>query len=117
VLSECYGCSQTLRRLGFPSDNIYIQFGVYAADGPFAGRKTVAVCLRWDDKEFNYYTGPVRDDEKFAVKWSNFLERANRGFVSKARLQAMLFQSFAYNHKQELIAALQKKGINPPSVA
>lgn len=116
VLSECYGASQTLRRLGFVSDDIYIQFGVLAADGPFAGQKCVAVCLRFQDKEFNYHVAPVKDDEAFAAKWEAFIDKANRGQVSEERLKDMVFQSFCYNNQPKLLLILKAKGIVPPTV-
>ncbi len=113
VLNELYGAMQTFRGLGFPAADLYIAFGVLAVDGPFQGRKCVGVTLMWRDKRFNCHVAPVKNDRKFARKWTRFAEAANEG-IDKERLERIYMASFTRQNASELIMRLHAKGITPP---
>jgi hypothetical protein len=113
IINELYGAMQTFRGLGFPSDNLYLGFGILATDGPYEGRKCVGVSLLWRDKRFNCHVAPVKNDKKFARKWVKFSEAANTG-VYTGRLERIYMESFARRNAVALIMALDAKGITPP---
>lgn len=114
VIAELYGAMQTFRMLGFPSDNLYLAFGIVAIMGPYTGKKCMGVVLRWQEKQFAYHIAPVKDDRAFATRWLRFAEAANAAPADSQQLQDLIHESYCYQHRAELIAALANKDILPP---
>lgn len=114
LLAELYGSMQTFRGLGFPSDNLFVAFGIVATDGPYAGKKCMGVVLRWKDKEFAYYIAPVKNPKKFGARWVKFATEANEGPADNPELQRMVATSYCRQNVTSLILALHDKGIPPP---
>jgi hypothetical protein len=112
VLEELYGAMQTFRILGFPSDNLYLAFNLIAGMGPYLGQRCMGVTLRWEDLEFSYHIAPVADDRAFADKWLKFADDANKS--QDPELLALVLNSYCFQNKTQLLAALLNKGISPP---
>ena len=114
VLEELYGSMQVFRLLGFPSDNLYVQFGILETQGVFTGRKCVGITLRWQGKEFHYSVAPVKNDKKFAEKWVAFATAAEEAPPDDPRLRAIREQCHCRQQAALLVLALEAKGISIP---
>lgn len=114
IVSELYGAMQTFRGLGFPSDNLYVAFGIVPEIGPFADKKCVGVILRWNGKEFAYSIAPVRNQKKFAKRWVRFATAANEAPADDPELRRVYLESICRQNAAQLVMALTSKGINPP---
>jgi hypothetical protein len=119
VLAELYGAHQTFRRLGYPSDNLYLSFRAIAPSGPFKGQKCASVCLRWRDKEFNFTVAPVRDQHAFAERWKRMCKEANAETDKQKllRFAAMYASSQCFQNRDTLVETLTAKGMAPPGAA
>lgn len=119
VLGELYGAHQTFRRLGYPSDNLFLSFRAIATSGPFEGRKCAGVCLRWRGKEFNYTVAPVKEARTFADRWMRLCEDANstKDPGKLSWLATTYATSQCFQTRGTLVELLTAKGMAPPGSA
>lgn len=118
VLREAYGAMQVFRMLGFPSDDLYLRFGIVSNVGVYTGEACVGICLRWQNKEFNYSVAPIVEgrDEAFAQHWQALGDASNAALGSTAarHFRDLWRLSNCFANLPKLVAALEQRGIVPP---
>jgi hypothetical protein len=118
IIGESWAAMEMLRRMGFPSDDIYIVFGVMGAkDTMYDGEPCAAVLLKHDGKEFAFTVAPVRNVELFAKLWQRFIKNVNEKKVDQEELRTIFEQSYCFRHTAEMLAAIREKGFTIPKEA
>lgn len=103
ILIECICAFEVFRRLGFPSEEIYI-----ASDSD-----KIAMILRTQGKEFVYLAGHMSvEPEVLREKWTEMAEKYNAGLV----LTDEIFESSRIMRERiPLLVAIYNKGITLPA--
>ena len=113
-IRECWAVHQTLRRLGFLSDNIYISIG---KDIRYPEAEAcLFVVLKAQGKEFTVTVGvyPKETQADFAVDmWTDFVNLANNGEFDKKNLDEIYESSHVFKNCVQFVLALHGKGIKP----
>jgi hypothetical protein len=118
IVQEAWAGHEALRRLGFPSDDIYIVFGVCAPAGTmYQGEECVAVLVKQGTLDFVFTIAPVRDVALFAKRWKKFIEDVNAKAFPASQIAMAYEESFVARHFDEMITAIKAKGLSIPKEA
>lgn len=105
-LLEALAAHETLRKLGFTPDQIFI----HQNPPPMLD---IAVVLRHQGKQFAITVGRYVADDWLA-KWKELVELFNSRRLPEAEFQAFYNGSLTGSNHVSLLLALDRKGITPP---
>jgi hypothetical protein len=109
---ECWAWQQAFRKLGFPSENIFVSINRNGAipDSP----PWVFVLLRAQGLEFTVPAGPFDvTEQEFAAKWTEFCDAFNAGKIDESDLMAEYNERMADKHVL-LVESMVRKGFRIP---
>jgi hypothetical protein len=106
------GAWEGFRRMGFPSDNLYLQTSRSIELG---GKLGAYLVLRWRGKEFSVFAGAIESEEAASKEYRQVTKAIGSKKVLEADLDRIWEESIVRKMAGPLIAAMMKKGIVPPS--
>ena len=111
VMRAALGTFEVLRRFGFKSDTIFFHQNKTAS--PHEPARMMFVVLKTQKKEFNISVGIVDlPYEAWAASWKAVAEAARDKHIEEA--DRIVEESEAFQHKVQLLLAIQNKGIRVP---
>lgn len=112
IYVDCWAWQQAFRKLGFPSDNIYVVFG---RNGEIPGGPDwIFVVLKAQRLEFTVPVGArTMADDVFAKKWTEFCDAFNAWQIDEADLVTAYGERMGTKHSQ-LIEKMLRKGFRLP---
>lgn len=107
VYRQAIGCHEAFRKLGFPSEEIFVLYQ--------GGDSTLFVTLESQGKKFNVAVGRmVLTQGQFEKDWGEITTKINDGTVSQADLDAIWQDSMPAKDSTGFLLALYEKGIQVP---
>lgn len=105
-LLEALAAHETLRKLGFTPDQIFMHHNPPPT-------LDIAVVLRHQGKQFAITVGGYAEDD-WVDKWKELVALFNSKQIPEAEFQAFYDTSITGANHVSLLLALQQKGITPP---
>jgi hypothetical protein len=111
TLRAFMGNWEGFRRMGFPSENLYL---MTSASIELGGALGAYLVLRRRGREFSVFCGEVRSEEAVETEYRAMCEAVVDGTFDQEDLDRIWQESVVYARAGELIAALLHKGIDIP---
>lgn len=105
-LLEALAAHETLRKLGFTPEQIFI----HRNPPP---QLDIAIVLRHQGKQFAITVGRY-DDDNWLTKWTELVGLYNSKQLPDDELDELYVTSLTGSHHVQLVLALRQKGITPP---
>lgn len=118
-LRAAIGVFESLRKLGFLADDIYIELANNSACSP--SELMVFILLRAQDKEFRVGVGmwprDALSDERLELQWRALCAAMHDREVPQEDMDRIWQESAIYRDKAGFVAAILNKGITIPNVS
>ncbi len=112
MLREALCCHEAFRKLGFVSDQLYLESGLSLSG---SGVRHVFVTIKTIPDDFRVWVGTTeRTVTELAAEWTAAVEAFNTG--SEEELQALWDASIASQNLKVLAVTIAAKGIRIPAI-
>jgi len=108
-MRNALGTHEMLRRLGFPTDDIFWSLRV---------DKMMQIVLQTQGKDFTIDVGflPRMTHEQWEKRWRSVMDALLANQISKHDYARLLSECEAYQHTANLVVAIKSKGIEIPAL-